>query len=895
VRMSAPKALCGWWLLWLAAGCGGGGDQVVITLSAPAPGQVLTADDDTSSNRPGMQFDLAGTSHGVAYGTTVDVFIDGDLRAVSAKVETDGAIHIPNVTLDPGMHRIYVQTSTGSEASDERQTYTLVALAISAPNNRAELTEDENPTLDGFQTSIEVSAYALAPGQVITLQVDKEAVATATAGDEGEAVFSDVTLISGKHTLLAYSGEGTARIHSREVQVEVVQKCSVTFIRPEPPQAGADLMLGGHDACPATGDTPFSTQLMLSTDVGDGRKAKLTVNGQPVAMTTVKGSIVTFDDVVLDKQTSANTIEVELETSNADSCVADYPSKIFVDCEGADCSITGPVPFAYVGPDGEQKLFLNRSNLREGNRDFQIDVATDKALAGHPVELIVDGNSLEAPSSDAVAGEKNATASFSVVLDERSHTLQAQCTDLAGNVTRSSKLTWVVDVTACSVDITDPAEGTALVPADDDNAGADGIQVVVSAGVEGDDCNARRAAVCDSKAGILGVPFQSYDRSSPLLSAITLDATEAAQTLCVEVQDHAGNSARDQVAVSLRSAAPQALIESPAQDAKYNAAGGDGYTKDADTSSAECDASFSVACSDIGTLVELRHDSPTGAVFASAPCAARAHGDAALPAGYSGRAKLTAAFEDADGNAAIVATQTITGSSSHTLVGASAVRAIRGDCSPPAPQFGNDPCAIAAANQLDEAQAQDRDVEVLDATRDVASATLNFLNSDGSSGTRDATSIAAGLASWANLDLGGQGTLTLTAIVSDDFDNSVQISCMAAVVSDLPAFIVFTAPADNAVFNSGDACDTGHAGELGVRIQAVADQQADRSALVQVNGVIVMNAVPIAADGAIDVCVPVPDNDDNVPVGPSSVLLKLSSTVSGGFAQQSRSVNVHAS
>ena len=54
--------------------------------------------------------------------------------------------------------------------------------------------------------------------------------------------------------------------------------------------------LGGHDACPETGATPFSTKLELSTDVGSGRTAMLTVNGQPVATAKVKGSIVTFDD-----------------------------------------------------------------------------------------------------------------------------------------------------------------------------------------------------------------------------------------------------------------------------------------------------------------------------------------------------------------------------------------------------------------------------------------------------------------------------------------------------------------------------------------------------------------------------------------------------------------------
>ena len=133
--------------------------------------------------------------------------------------------------------------------------------------------------------------------------------------------------------------------------------------------------------------------LLDTRDIGALKQLqlKLTVNGQPVAMAKVKGSIVTFDHVELDKQSSANTIKVELETSNADSCVAEYPSPIFVDCDGPDCSITQPVPFEFIGPDDEHTLFLNRSMSNAGGDGFGVQVTTDAALAGHPVELIVDG------------------------------------------------------------------------------------------------------------------------------------------------------------------------------------------------------------------------------------------------------------------------------------------------------------------------------------------------------------------------------------------------------------------------------------------------------------------------------------------------------------------------
>jgi hypothetical protein len=575
--------------------------------------------------------------------------------------------------------------------------------------------------------------------------------------------------------------------------------------------------------------------------------------------------------------------------------VAEYPSNIFVDCDGADCSITKPVPRAYVGPDDEQTLFLNRSMSSDGGTGFDIEVATDNTLSGRPVELIVDGNSLEPLLGDAVAGDEHATATFSVALEERGHTLQAQCTDLAGNVTRSTKLIWVVDVTPCRVDITDPAADTQFVSGDDEDSASDGIQVVASADVAGEECDARRAAVCDPKHGIEDTPLLSYDGSSPLLSPITLDPHVFAQSLCVEVQDHAGNSGSDHVAVSLRSVAPKLSIESPAEGVKFNAAGGGDYTKDADTSSPDaCDAKFSVACSELGEPVELRHDTPSGAVFASAECKAPAAGSAALPDGYVGRAVLTAAFEDGDSSAAIVATQIVSGSSSQTLVGASAVRTLGGDCKKPVLEFTGDPCGAAAANQLDTMHAQARDIGVIDTTGDIDGAVLSVWNTDGTTDLNHSMSAAAGAAHWTGLDLGGPGMLTVAVVATDDFDNVSQLSCTATIVDDLPVLTAFTAPADEAVFNSGDGCDTGNPGEFGVRVQAVADKQIDRSAFVQVNDAAI-HVVSIAADGTIDVCVPVPDDADNDPPGASRVLLQLSSTVSSGFARESRSVHVHSS
>ena len=874
------RALSFWWLLLLlgafGAGCGSSGSKTNLALTAPEAGATLTPADDTDPDKAGVQYEVTGTSKGLTQGNTVYLFIDDVKQALSARVGSDGAISLPDVTLDPGTHHIYLQTSTGSTTSDKDQTYTLQALEITSPDNGKTLKtidDDQDPKTSGLQIDVAVTAYALDLSQDINLLVDNKDAGTEQPDARGNAVFKGVTLSTGKHTLLAFTGSGDMRIDSAEVHVEVVQNCAaVNFISPAPASDAKPITLGGAGNCPANTADPFTTTIRFSTDAGDGRTARLKVNDQPMSTATVQGATVTFQDVVLDKRSGPNQIEVEVENADGEICPVTFPGGILVDCSGADCSITNPTPVTFVDADNNQTLYLNHSMVSDGGNGFDVEVTTDKDLDGHKVQLIVDGNSQDPLEAEASTSGDSATALFSAVdLADGAHTLQAQCTDLAGNVTRSAKLKWTADTAACGVDITDPAKDTVFVPADDTDGASDGTQVISTATITGNDCIEQRAATCTPSAGIKGPNFLSYDGTSPLMSTITLDDSQAMQDLCVEVQDRAGNTGRDSVAVTYRQDAPVVAIDSPADGTKYNAQGGTGYVMDADrtNSPTACDAAFSVSCSENGVDVELHHDSATGDVFAHAPC-------------NSGHASVTAPFEDGDDTAVVVATQSVMGASSQVLVGDSTPITLRGDCRPPAAVL-SDACGSGSGNQLTTAQAAARDVTVTDSTNDTASSTLTVVNGSTTEMlTPDTLTVTQ--ASYPAVDLGGLGMVTVTATMTDNFANTTTAMCTATVIADLPTLTV-SSPANDAVFGAGDDCDAG-AG-YGIALSAMADQQGNRTARVVVNsGSPIDLTSSIGSGGAISACVPVPSQ------GPSSLVVRVSSTAGGGFAEATRNIMV---
>jgi hypothetical protein len=879
-------------LFSLAAGCSSDPEIATLELGSPAPGATLTSSIDEDAGADGVQVTVRGTSEGLAQGTTVNVYIDGEKLERSAKIDAEGAVAVEDVTLLPGEHSLHLRTSTGSASTDEDNRYTLRALRIVTPEDGVRLTIDADldTGTEGLQVNVRVESWALDDGEEIALEVDGDQVATETPDDDGEVLFAGVTLGDGSHTLRAVAGAGESLTRSDEIDLEVDADCArVTFLTPEPPSSG-DLLLGGDGTCPS-GDDPFTIDVEVSTDVGDGQPIAILVNDRVRGSGTVDGTTAVFQDVVLDRRDSPNDIAVEVENADGITCVVPYPSEVLVDCAGPDCTLQAPEP-RVVNVDGESVSFLNASMQDDGG--FDVEVATSAEAVGERVRLIVDGRERDALQQDASESGSGGQADFAAVsVSDGEHTLEAQCRDAAGNVTSTGEIALTVDTQACGVSITDPADGTLFVEADDEDGASDGTQVVATSSVTGDDCAEQRAAVCDPAAGIDGTSFASYDGVDPLLSSITLDDTSRDQNLCVEIRDHAGNVGADDVAVIFRDAAdaPSVLIESPTDGTRFNALGGGGYEADADrVTTNACEAEFVVACSEVGEDVELRHDSASGTLLGSAECMA----DSDAPAGFDGRATLTVAFGDGDQSADVVAVQRVSASSTEVLVGVSAVVTLNGDCRLPSPLLVGDPCNSSGSNQLEIQNSVDMTITVFDSANDIDTASLQVTEPDSDVQNLSPTSATSQQAVFESVDLGGLGTASIEATLTDDFDNQASASCSVEVVADLPSITSFTAPADMADLGPGDSCDPGVAGEYGVRVQADLDAQSNRTVTILVNDVAVATDVTVGAGGAIDECVVVPDNAENDPAGPSTITLQVESTIGPGQVSQMRTIDVRS-
>lgn len=863
----------------VVGGCGSKTHAPFLRLLSPEPDAVLTMADDTDPSAPGLQVRVTGEAQGLAQGTQIDVFIDDDQQDDRVGIDDTGMIELQGVTLPPGTHALSLRTSTGSLRSDDQQ-YTFRALVITAPEDdqTLSLADDEDAAQPGVQISVAVTAHAVEPSEAITLLVDGEpAGGTEMPDTQGTAVFAGVTLPSGEHTLGAVV-PGDPPIAAEEITVTVSEACAaINFISPKP--AGGRVTLGGAGRCPE-GDAPFEISVEVSTDAGDGRAVELFVNGQPVASGEVQGSHVQFDGVALTNLASANRLRVEVMNADGVTCGEDFPSDIFVDCAGPDCTLASPTPIDYVDAKNDLTLFLNAEHENKGG--FDIGVATDRA--GQKVSLILDRDETSALDlTSTKAGAKGLALFKTVKLAEGEHWIQGRCEDEAGNATFTDEVQWVVDTLACEVEVTAPDADTLFVPQDDDDANpANGTQTLVTSTVGGGDCVAQRAGPCDPASGLANPDFVPYDGTSPLLSTLTLDADRVDQTLCVEIEDQAQNVGRGTLDVRFRGIPPTLEIQSPDDGESFNALGNAGHTADALPASTACDAAFEVACTEVGEPVQLRFGDATGTVFATAPCTAPG------PAGFAGRAQVTKAFDAGGQTAVVVATQTIEGDSGETFTGSSASITISGDCAAPAPYFQDDPCEGGFIGIASSGDTVTKNVVVIAGATDATTVTLDVDNTDGTSST-DSTpdTTMSSISTFNNVLLGGAGTVTVLGSVRDDLDNIGTAMCTATIVTDVPTLSV-TAPVDNQQFGPGDGCNAG-AGVFGVLVTAMADTDVNRTATISVNGG-APTGTTVSGGGGISQCVAVPDDVDQG--GPSTITLRVVSTASGAFREVTRTVRV---
>jgi hypothetical protein len=868
--------------LLLTAACDSS-DDTKITISAPTKGQVLTLADDLDQTKPGLQYDVKAAATDIGAGGDALLSISDQTETAQTTVAKDGSITFEHATLPPGKHTLQITSGSAKSAGD--YDYTFKAIVIDSPKDGAPLgaLDDTDAAADGIQVAVTATEYEIddTNGEV-RLQVDGESVGDAvTPMTGGKLLFSSVTLSTGTHKLKVVAGS----VESNEVTVSVNSGCAnVTFVKPEPPADDTRLTLGGGDMCPTGSDPTFKIDVWISTNAGENRGVDLKVNDEMVAHGVVTDTLVKFSGITLDHFKSANKLSVIVESAQGVTCdEVVYPNEIWVDCNGSDCQLSGPNVYSGTNATGDSVYYLNQ-NSKSGD-GFDIAVKTDSDVLGIPVKLFIDEKETGAPTSVAMQDGDNVSAKFSALpLAEGAHTIQAQCTDSAGNITESTKAAWTVDTRECAVAVTQPTANTQFVPDDDVDTKTGGTQVAVESTVTGADCASAAAAPCTPSDGIQNASYANYNGKSPLTKNVTLGSDEQ-QTLCVEVKDRAGNVGRGSVDVRYLSSKPTLVIEAPADGAKYNASGGNGFTVDTDpTSSALCNADFSVACNDLSQPVKLHRDDENGPVIGSASCLKPGNGDAALPSGYAGRANIADAAFLASGSdtATIVATQSEPGTSGQ-LTGSSAPITIKGDCQKPVLSFATDPCQggqIAVANMSATTPVQD--IAVVEATRDTSTAMLSVDNADGTMVSQSAD-ISGNTYTFPSLSLGGPGSglsaVTVSVTAQDDFDNTSTLTCNTNVVFDLPSFAVDVAPASGAL--TPDCSPTG--GGLGVNLTATADSATNRAATVTVNA-----GTPIdltRSGAAFSLCVP-------VSAGSDTLLVELRSTLTDAVVSQGRMLSV---
>lgn len=893
LQVRKPRAarwgLCALLIVALTA-CGTSGKNATITITSPEKGAILTSKDDADKDKPGLQYTVTAASTDVAPGTDVILRIEGERDAPLSEVNRDGSIEFKNVTLPRGKRMLRVTTGNGGIASPDDWDYTHKALVIDNPMDGrviSSASDDKDPETEGVQINVTVKTFAIDMDEDVVLQVDKEPVGTPRRPNGSATLnFTGVTLSNGEHTLVAVAGE----VESDPVRISVNANCAnITFVQPMVPSDGSPVVLGGGDLCPEANEQ-FRTTFAVSTDAGDGRNVDLYVNGTLAGNARVEGTIVTFEDVVLDRYNTPNEVEVVVETAQNVKCEPfKYPVPINLDCEGVDCSISAPKPVAGDDGSGKRVHYLNSSHKRGDGFDFEVH--TDAAAIGRPVRLFIDGRETDAPEADPEGSDPDVKALFEgIALEDGEHTIVARCEHESGSFGLSRTATWIVDTKACEVDIQSPSADMLLVPGFDQDSNLSGVQIEIEADIQGDDCRRARTVPCDPEDGIAeDVGYEDFDGQSPLRTLVTL-ANEAEQNLCLDVLDRAGNKGSDHVPVRYTPTAPKLLIETPADGDRYNAQGGNGYQKDTDaTSPSVCNAHFDVACSELGSTVRLHRDDANGTVFGMATCEARGDGDRALPGGYAGRARIrNAAFLSGNNDTVtVVATQS---SGSGSQVGESPAITLKGDCQVPELAFtGQSPCEVDQIGVEGESSTVTRTIVVEEATLDTQNARLTVTSGGDVSYMSDA-SVSGGSFTFSNAQLGGPGTgkrdITITVSAEDEFKNVGTLTCNTSIVFDLPVLMVAT-PGEDAFFQtvparSAELCTPTSGGE-GVQIVATADVATNRTAAVSVRG---GADIPLALAGTdITGCIPIEP-------GPNELVFKLTSTRTTATARVTRNIHL---
>lgn len=694
-------------------------------------------------------------------------------------------------------------------------------ITITAPMSGASLSiaDDVDPATDGLQIDVDVTTENVDAGSSLNLLVDGGAVASA-AVSSGAATFTAVTLTDGTHRLVAETVEGGIR--SSEVVVVVAGGCfSLSFVTPEPTGDAVRLSSGADtdgEPCGAT----FETTFVVATSAPNGTQAQIFVNSTPRASTTITSGVARFEGVALDNRgaASSNTVRVEIMGATGESCGADYPAPIFVQCEGPSCAISAPdTGSAYLG-------LADDTSAADGfQTDFEVTTDT-----GVQARLILDGDESGAMSA-SFAGTM---ATFgNVSLTETLHRVVAECTDDLGNTTRSGVAEWTVDITECGIGLDNPTDGQIFIADDDIDDATAGVQIGVD-GTAGGDCTGLRVGLCSAiDTGTFGTVDTTWSSQATL-------ATTAMQELCAQTVDRAGNISEARIGVRFASDAPALEIASPTSGARFN------QSTDLTPGDTTCAQDVDVYCDVPGEMVEL-YRSDTATLLGGAPCMA----SVGVPSPYTGMASFAELVlpNREDGMPYAIEARAV----ASRLEGVSSPVSISADCNAPVLSIFRPMCG-----QTLNPSTQDEDLSTpgfqystrvlnSDAMADI---TLTIRTAGGGSMTYSRTMPTSGTgATFSDASYGSGGMLEVVGTATDSAGNVGTSSACTVNVLDLPT-VTITSPTMGQVLSTADDCNA--AAELRIRVRGTTDAPAGSTVSVRI-GTVTTNGT-VGSGGNINVC-----------------------------------------
>ncbi len=702
---------------------------------------------------------------------------------------------------------------------------------LTGPNTNAWLTSDDdlNPGTGGLQTNFTLTTEAANAGTEARLFLNGDtANPLVTTVQDDTATFPGVTLSEGP----ARTVQGECRDPYGNVTLSAVATWSVTLAECEvaivSPTPGTDpLTLGpGDDQDSEACGTDFTTSVEVATNAAS---VALQVDGQAVNTLSVNGSSVEFEDVILGTRTpSSSTITVIATMADGRTCTASRES-IVVDCEGPSCTLVATTNDPFFNLSNDEDLVTD-----ELQTTFRVDTGAENV--DQQARLIINGDDDAAESELFDANGGAASATFSPVTLEEAplHTVQAECEDEFGNLTRSSALSWAVDLTPCTVEIDSVANDADPITRLLDNVPGGDIQVNVVGRVIGDNCAGVRVGVCGEPLGQFDTA--AVDSNGDWTLPVGLADVSGEGEVCAEVQDDAENITGDSVPVEVRSEAPVVEVASPLDGESFNVAGSPSATADLDTATAACEAEVAVNCTDVGAAVTLIVDGD--ALPTTATCVA----DAGALAPYAGKATFSSvSLSELSGTHTLAAEQTVAG-----LVGTSAPITVNSDCVAPVVAI-TDPVCNSQLHLVDD--DEDGNLADLQYSVDVSNggvpevslAVTSVGGTNNLSATGDATTTT-----FSAVNFGQPGEVTLTASATDPAGNlGTSAACLVTVVVE-PTVNILVPTADQ-VLSTADDCDAD--GGFGVTVSGTTSAPAGSTVEASVGAATPVVLDPVVAGG----------------------------------------------